>query len=68
MFVICNTKSGKYCTDLDAHTRKQQQVSARAKYYNKEILSPTVWVYVLIKFLHSRIDLVQISHNYVQLR
>ena len=34
--MVCDTKSGGYCTDVDAYTIKQQQVSVRAKCYNKK--------------------------------
>ena len=36
-----DTKSGRYCTDLDAYTKKQEEVAVHAKCYNNEILSPT---------------------------
>ena len=39
VFMACDTKSGSYCTDLDAYTSKQQ-ISVHAKYFNKEIMSP----------------------------
>ena len=29
--MVCDTKSGGYCTDVDAYTSKQQQASVRAK-------------------------------------
>ena len=36
MCMVCETKNGGYCTDVDAYTIKQQQVSVRAKCYNKK--------------------------------
>ena len=41
MFMVCDTKSGRYCTDLAAYTKKQQRVCVHAKCYNKKILFPT---------------------------
>ena len=37
--MVCDTKSGRYCTDVDAYTSKEQQVVVHAKCYNKEIMS-----------------------------
>ena len=36
MFKVCDTKSGRYCTDLDAYISKTQKVLANAKCYRKE--------------------------------
>ena len=35
----CGTKSGGYCTDLDAYISKKQKVPANAKCCHKEIMS-----------------------------
>ena len=58
MFMVCGTKSERYCTDLEAYARKRQQVSVNAKCYNKEIQSPNYlsgsnyqlnfWIHLLI--------------------
>ena len=37
MFRLCGTKSGRYCTDLDAYIRKKK-VPVNAKCYRKEIM------------------------------
>ena len=65
MFMACDTKSDRYCTDLDDYNRKNQQVSVHAKCYNKEIMSPTYLSESTyqIKFLYSLADLVKVSHN-----
>ena len=39
--MVCHTESGRYCTDLDTYTSKEQQVSVHAKCYSKELMSPT---------------------------
>ena len=38
MFKVCGTKSGRYCTDLDAYISKKQKISVNAKRYRKEIM------------------------------
>ena len=38
MFKVCGTKSGRYCTDLDAYISKKQKVPVNAKCYRKEIV------------------------------
>ena len=40
MFMVCGTKSGRYCTDLDAYISKKQKVPIIAKCYRKVIMSP----------------------------
>ena len=65
MFMVCDTKSGRYCTDLDTNTSKQKQVSVHAKCSNKKKLSPfylsfsTYQLYFYIYFA----DLVVASHS-----
>ena len=36
--MFCGTKSGRYCTDLDAYISKKQKVPVDAKCYRKEIM------------------------------
>ena len=68
---VCDTKSGRYYTDLNAYTSKQQ-VSVHAKCYSKEITSPRCLLLIYlglpipITFLHFLVDLVIASHNWVQ--
>ena len=31
MFKVCGTKSGRYCTDLDAYISKQQKVPCKCE-------------------------------------
>ena len=38
--MVCGTKSGRYCTDLDAYIRLKQKVPTNEKCYRKEIMSP----------------------------
>ena len=38
MFKVCGTKSGGYCTDLDAYIIKKQKVPVNAKCYRKETM------------------------------
>ena len=70
MFMVCGTKSGRYCTDLDAYISRKQKVivNINAKCY-KEIMSPGcllfIWVYIPIIFLHSLVNLVTASHNHI---
>ena len=46
MFMICDTKGGRYCTDLDAYTSKQQKFPVHAKCYYKEIMSPGCLLFI----------------------
>ena len=67
--MISDTKSGRYCTDLDVYTSKKQ-VSVYAKCYNKIIMPPgcLLCIYLSVhtnKFLHSLLDLVIAGHNQV---
>ena len=39
MFMVCGTKSGRNCTELDAYTSEQQKVVVNAKCYHKKITS-----------------------------
>ena len=39
IFMVCDTKSGRYCTDLNAYTSKQQKVVVHADCYHKEMMS-----------------------------
>ena len=39
MCKVCDTKRGRYCTDLDAYISKKQKSLPNAKYYRKEIMS-----------------------------
>ena len=71
--MVCDTKSGRYSTDLDVYnyTSKKQQASVHAKRYNEEIMSPGcfllfIWVYMPNICLHSLVDLVLASHSQVQ--
>ena len=38
MFKVCGTKSGRYCTDLDAYISKKQKAPVHVKCYRKEIM------------------------------
>ena len=40
MFMVCGTKNGRYCIDLDAYISRKQKVPVNAKCYHKEIMSP----------------------------
>ena len=46
MFMVCDFKSGRYYTDLDAYTSKQQKVPVHAKCYHKEIMSPECLLFI----------------------
>ena len=48
MFMACGTKSGRYCTDLDAHISKKQKVPIIAKCYRKEIMSPGCLLFIYL--------------------
>ena len=48
MFKVCGTKSGRYCTDLDAYISKKQKVAVNAKCYRKEILSSRCLLFIYL--------------------
>ena len=48
MFKVCGTKSGRYCTDLDAYISKKQKVPVKAKCYCKEIISPGCLLFIYL--------------------
>ena len=48
MFKVCGTKSGRYCTDLDAYISKKQIVTVNAKCYHKEIMSSRCLKFIYI--------------------
>ena len=48
MFMVCDTESGRYCTDLDAYISKKQKVPINAKCYRKEIMSPGCLLFIYL--------------------
>ena len=48
MFMVCGTKSERYCTDLDAYISKKQKVTVNAKYYPEEIMSPGCLLFIYL--------------------
>ena len=69
--MVCGTKSGRYCTDLDAYNSKKQKVPVNAKCSLKKIMSLGCFLfiylglYTTIIFLYSVVDLVTDSHNHI---
>ena len=52
MLKVCGTKSGRYCTDLDAYISKKQKVPVNAKYYRNEIMSSRCLLFIYLS-LHT---------------
>ena len=48
MFKVCGTKSGRYCTDLDAYISKNKKSSVNAKCYRKEIMSSRCLLFIYV--------------------
>ena len=48
MFKVCGTKSGRYCTNLDAYISKKQKVSCKCKCYRKEIMSSICLLFIYV--------------------
>ena len=73
--MVFGTKSGRYCTDLDAYISKKQNVPVNAKCYRKEIMSPGCLLFIYLRvhipiiFLHSTVALYSLvdtaSYNYI---
>ena len=48
MFRGCGTKSGRYCTNLDAYISKKQKSLVNAKCYPKEIISSRCLLFIYV--------------------
>ena len=40
MFIVCDTKSGRYYTDLDTSISKQHKAPVHVECYHEEVMSP----------------------------
>ena len=70
MFKVCGTKSGRYCTDLNAYISKKQKVPVNAKCYRKEIMSSRCLLFIYLGlhtdiFFNSLADLVTANHDHL---
>ena len=48
MCKVCGTKSGGYCTDLDAYISKKQNIPVNAKCYRKKIMSSRCILFIYL--------------------
>ena len=48
MFKVCGTKSGRYCTDLDAYISKKQKSLVNTKCCHKEIMSSRCLLFIYV--------------------
>ena len=70
MFKVCGTKSGRYCTDLNAYISKKQKVPVNAKWCRNKMMSSRCLLFIYLGlhtdiFLNSLADLVTASHNHL---
>ena len=52
MFLVCGTKSGRYCTDVDASISRKTKVPVNAKCYRKKVVSPGCLIFIYLR-LHT---------------
>ena len=48
MLKVCGTKSGGYCTDLDAYISKKQKSLVNVKCYRKVIVSSRCLLFIYV--------------------
>ena len=66
MFKVCGTKSGRYCTYLDAYISKKPKAPVNAKCYHEEIMSSRCLLFIYLSLHTNYISAFTCSFGYSQ--